>query len=252
MKNIKPYLAMMAGLALLQACKKEDEKRTDTPPPAVVRTAEFKDSVTFTIDGRRYTFTGTKSGGGMSNSAVNVKSSPVEVKDKKLAGSNGNTFWYGSRDSTMYTTFYLWSSERMGQLKVGFAKVYNDKDLVHKYNIIYPTTNLELIKVGEAGIATDLGITNTVNGFYIDLFDDRSLKSRMEGYPGMLRPSVPNDLQKDAKCTVTKVEDMRDGTVVITATFELKMVDDMGKIYDLKNGYIQTRVQTNPSPFIEK
>ncbi len=249
MKNIKPYLALMAGLAFLQACKKEEH--TTSTSTKVVRTAELKDSVSFMMNGQLYVFAGSRNGVGFGNSAVNVKSSPVEIKGGKLAATTGRSFWYGSQDSTMYTTFYSWNAERSGSVKLGFAKRYNDKDMVLIYNYLQPKTNLEIFKLGEIDIATDLEKDNTKDGFFIDFHNNGSLSvsSRLPGSI-MIRPSVPNDAQKNAKCTIMKLEDLGDGTFMLTAHFKMKMFDEEGKAYELKDGFMRFKVSSTPGLYL--
>lgn len=245
---MKTRFSLMAlAIIFVVSCKKISSENISQIPERI----SYKDSISFSINDQKYVFDYTSSNA-ISNRAINIKPSTTIINDGKLAYQTANYYWYGEKDSTLYSVSYALESKRVGDnFKVSFTKKYNDSELQRGLQLYAPKNHLEIFKVGKQSFAVDLDKENTTEGIYIDFTGTGILESLSTGIPGfsiLKRSGLTKDIQKDSNFELTKVEKIKDNVYTIEAKFELNLFDSHEQLYRVKNGFLRiTTSMTMPS-----
>lgn len=238
---------MALAIIFVVSCKKISNENIAQIPERI----SYKDSVSFTINNQQYVFDYTYSSG-IANRAINVKPSEVIINDGKLAYQTANYYWYGEKDSTLYSVSYSLESKQPGDdFKIWFTKKYKDSQLQRGFQLYAPKNHLEIFKTGKQSFAVDLDKENTVEGVFIDFNGTGISEHLISGIPGVSivqRGILNKDIQKDSNFEITKVEKIKDNVYVIEAKFELNLYDAKEQLYRAKNGFLKiTTSMTMPS-----
>lgn len=248
MKNIKRYSVLVVALISIVACKKNNTE--NTPDVIDRKITHYKDSVSFIINDKQYVLDDSYSSG-MGNSPVNIKSSSTVIKGGKLAYETGGYYWYGAKDSTLYSVSRGIHSRNGGDdFKILFTKKFQDSQLQRGNLMLAPKDYYDIFKLGKQSFAVDLEKENTMDGISID-FRGGEMKDRLiTGIPGfsiLVRSGLKNDIQENSSFEITKVEKLRDNQYLVEAKFEVNLFDNNEKLYRLKKGFLRiTSNMTSP------
>lgn len=235
---------MAAAIIFVVSCKKIDNEDTAQVPERL----SYKDSVSFSLNDQPYVFDYTYSSG-IANRAINVKPYDVIISDGKLAYQTANHYWYGEKDSTLYSVSYSLESKKPGDdFKIWFTKKYKDTQLQRGFQLYAPKNHLEMFNVGKQAFAIDLDKENTTEGIAID-FESIGIATHLStgvpGYPIVQRLDLKKDVQKNSTFEITKVEKIKNNIYCIEAKFELNLFDSREQVYRVKNGFL--RITTSMS-----
>lgn len=238
---------MALAIIFVVSCKKISTENLAQIPGKI----SYKDSVSFTINEQRYVFDYTYSTG-IANRAINVKPSQVIINDGKLAYQTANYYWYGEKDSTLYSVSYSLESKQPGEdFKIWFTKKYKDSQLQRGFQLYAPKNHLEIFKPGKQPFAIDMDKENTTEGVFIDFNGIGISEHLISGIPGfsiIQRSNLNKNIQKDSSFEITKVEKIKDNVYVIEAKFELSLYNINEQLYRAKNGFLRiTTSMTMPA-----
>ena len=229
----------------MQSCKKGSEEVLPNPDTNIIKPLAYKDSVSFTINEKKYVFS-KWIGFGSANYPANIKMSSVKIPEKKLAYQNGQYYWYGVPDSTLYAAKCALYSNDLGPFNLSFTKKFKDSELVSHRGLLYPQNHEQVFKTGEFGFASDLEAENTMEGVALDFFEnnrDNLVTSNLPGFPKE-GSGDKKDIQKNSSFYITKVEKTKEGMYIIEARFELNMFDKNEKSYRVKDGFLKVLTPT--------
>lgn len=239
MKNIKRYSVLAIALISMVSCKKNNGE----PVPAPEKVMHYQDSISFIIDEKQYSFD-NKNSAGIGNQAINIKSSATIVNGGKLAYKTGGYYWYGEKDSTLYSVSYGFESRQLGEhFNILFTKKFKDSQLQRGHQLFAPKDHLDIFKLGKQRFAVDLEKENTMDGISIAFRGadiNEELITRIPGFSILVRSSLTKDIQNNSSFEITKVEKLKDSIYLIEAKFEVNLFDENGKLYRLKKGFLRT------------
>lgn len=241
MKKTLLLLPLLVVL-LATACKK-DEVFVEPEIPVVKEHGFLTDSISFTLEGKRYTNELAEPQSlfprGASNRGTNMRLSTVEG-DWYL--SSGGKYWVGAPDSVQYGSF---STTRLnqdaGEIEVEFVKNLRRSNLLYIGAFYYPRFENNYYTAGDYKYALDFGREGKDEGVAIRL----SLSTL-----GKLTSYSPNYLFQESKLTaesqlnstfkVLKVEEIK-GTdyVIIEARFEVNLFDEKENPVKITEGYFR-------------
>ena len=244
MKNIKHYAVLALASISLASCKKNSIEIL--PEPVPVKVKAYQDSLSFVINEKQYIFN-DKYTAGIGNQAINIKPSSTLNKEGKLAYQTGGYYWYGEKDSTLYSVFYgLKTAQLADRFEILFTKKFKDTQLQSNHPVLVPKDHAGIFKLGKLPFAVDLGKENTMDGISIDLSlsaINEPLGTSIPGFSILVRSGLTKDIQNNSSFEITKVEELKDGLYIIEAKFEVNLFDSNEKLYRLKNGFL--RLKTN-------
>lgn len=226
------------------SCKKDSSSE-----PMEESTKVYKDSVSFTVDAKKFSFL-DPSGKGFGNRQINIKPSLTIKSDQKIAYQVGGLFWYGEKDSTLFdTSFRCYGDEPYSTIEFKFSKKFHNSQLTGT-SFKRPRDKHEVVKVGIQSFAVDFENENTTDGVAIE--------AHLPGVPEMLVSYIPDfaivgksvltrSLQDNSKFEVIKIEKLNDKIHLIEARFEINLYDKNGRLNRIKNGYL--RVLTDMKVF---
>ncbi|MBB6499646.1 hypothetical protein [Pedobacter cryoconitis] len=240
MKNIKRYSVLAIALISIVACKKTNNETT--PNPVDKKIAYYNDSVSFTINEKQYVLNNRYSSG-IGNQPLNIKSSPTVIEGGKLAYQTGGYYWYGAKDSTLYSVSRGFQSSKGGDdFEILFTKKFNDSQLQGGPVMLTPKDYYNLFKLGKQSFAVDLEKENTMDGISIkfrgnDMKD--GLTSNIPGFSILIRSGLKKDIQDNSNFEITRVEKLGDNRYLVEAKFEINLFNNDAKLYRLKEGFLR-------------
>jgi hypothetical protein len=243
----KRFSLMALAIIFVVSCKKISSENIGQIPERI----SYKDTISFSINDQKYVFDYVSSNA-IGNRAINVKPYETIINDGKLAYQTANYYWYGEKDSTLYSVSYVLESKRVGDsFKIIFTKKYKDTDLQRGFQLYAPKNHLDMFKTGKQSFAIDLDKANTTEGFFIDFTSTDlpgSLNTGIPGFSILKRSNLDKDIQKNSTFEISKIEKIRDNIYTIEAKFELNLFDIHEQLYRVKNGFLRiTTSMTMPS-----
>jgi hypothetical protein len=228
----------MACIALLFSCKKEP---VETPAPGKPLT--YKDSVSFVVSGKTYTFKDQHLSG-TGNRQINLKPYPSEIDGRRFAISTGGFYYYGPADYMLYEAHYSFSSylNEYSTIRFLFTKQYKSAQLRKDIHLLVPTDNSELLSVGKKSFAVDLDKENTTDGIALEVrLQDISsrLSTYIPGFSILLRTDLKKDLQDNSTFEITKCDKLKNGLYLVEGKFEVNLFNNEGKLYRLEKGFMR-------------
>lgn len=235
MKSTVVYCLLL--LFAISACKK------DAVPVEPEEVKIVKDSVSFLLNGKNYVCSEQKSVG-VGNRQINIKPSMTLINDQDWEYHTGGFYWYGEKDSLLYDTFFgLTSSDYHNRINISFSKKYHRNELpLRVFNVFVPSDNSKIFKAGLQPFAVDLNLENTMDGISIEV-SIQDLKSQLSTYmPAfsiLIRTDLTNDIQKNSRFEITKVQKLNEKLHLLEGRFEVNLFDEAGKMYKLENGFFR-------------
>ena len=238
-------------IALIIICASSCKKNTSETLHETKTEVILKDSVSFIVNNTQYVFN-EKNTFGVSNRAVNIKPSKTLIKDGKLGIETGGVYWYGTKDSTMYSVFQRLGSNKLGEeFGISFNKRFSDNQLHKSAALLVPKDNAEIFRLGKIPFAVDLDKENTMDGISIDFRAPgltKNLSTVIPGFSILVRSGLKKDIQDNSSFEITKIEKIQDSTYLLEAKFELNLFNTDEQLYRVKNGFLRLRVNMVPRP----
>ena len=238
LKNTFIYSLFFIALSALSACKKESIPNTPEPIAEKI----LSDSISFGINGKQYIFNNLY-GVGFGNRQVNIKQSPVIIADRKPAYTTGGYYWYGEKDSTLYSAFFkLDANKQQGDLQVSFSKKFRNNELIVAQQFLTIKDYLSLLKLGKQAFSVDLGKENSMDGIAIDLNSSdfaENLSTTIPGFSILVRSNLGKNIQDNSLFEITKITKLKENQYLIEANFEVNLYDKNEQLYRAKNGFLR-------------
>nr|WP_067062578.1 hypothetical protein [Mucilaginibacter sp. L294] len=242
MKSFYAFLLLAVVLFTVSSCKKSSPV---TPQKPNVDTQEHvvNDSVSFTINGKRYTnllnppsFTLNEFG----NRGTNLK--PSNTPGDWYIG-RGNTYWVGNADSVQYYSAYtavLQNNE--GVIKFSFIKNNSRANMLKLGSFYLPKMNEDFYTLGKNKYATDFEREGKEQGIAIS-FGDLKSNTQAEIFD---KPTITAEDQTGSTFKILKIEDVKGvellrgmPSVIIEASFEANLFDKDKNPIKITNGFLR-------------
>jgi hypothetical protein len=237
MKSINIYF-LFAALILISSCKKNTSGIV--PEKALI----YRDSVSFFINGKNH-ISNQKNLAGIGNRQINIKPYATLLSNQDWEYNTGGYYWYGEKDSTLYDTFYGFTSEKdYTAIKISFSKKYHNNQLKKSPTMLVPADNSSIFKVGPQSFAVDLNLENTMDGISVVVRDQdlrEELSSYIPGFSVVIRTSLTKDIQDNSTFEITKVQKLDDKLYLVEAEFAVNLFDKNGKLYRLEKGFLRLK-----------
>lgn len=247
MKNIKRYSFLAIALISIVACKKSNTEAA--PDPVEKKVTSYKDSVSFTINEKQYILN-NKYSNGTGNQPINITPSSTVIKGGKLAYETGGYYWYGAKDSTLYSVSRIIASSQNGDFfKILFTKKFNDSQLQSNNLMLTPKDYYDIFKLGKQSFAADLEKENTMDGISISFLGNdmkENVSTNIPGFSILVRSGLKKDIQNNSNFEITKIEKLKDNYYLIEAKFEVNLFDINEKLYRLKGGFLRMSINMEP------
>ncbi|NEU07092.1 hypothetical protein GZH53_02095 [Flavihumibacter sp. R14] len=242
MKSVNVY-SLLVVLILASSCKKTVSELTPEP-------ISFKDSVSFIMNGTKYSFT-ERNTNGIGNRQVNIKPYAALLSDRDWEYETGGFYWYGDKDSTLYDTFYGFHSRKdYDTFQISFSKKFHNNQLRKSYSTLFvPADNSDLFKLGEQHFAVDLNLENTMDGISVEFHQPfkATMTSYIPGFSILINTNLPKTIQDDSRFEITQVKRLDDKYYLIEAKFTVNLFDENAQPYRLENGFL--RIKTGMKVF---
>lgn len=238
LKNTSIYSLIFIVLSALSACKKESIPNTPKPIAEKI----LSDSISFGINGKQYIFNNLY-GAGFGNRQVNIKQSPVIIADRQPAYITGGYYWYGEKDSTLYSAFYkLNADKQQGDLQVSFSKKFRNTQLIVDQQFLKIKDYFSLLRFGKQTFSVDLDKENSMDGIAIDFNNSNlsgNLSTTIPGFSILVRSNLGKNIQDNSLFEITKIEKLEGNQYLIEANFEVNLYDKNEQLYRAKNGFLR-------------
>ncbi|MFT2009256.1 hypothetical protein ACMA1I_11320 [Pontibacter sp. 13R65] len=239
MEKLRLYTFLFI-LISISACKKDAPEAV----PEEQEATAFAEQISFEMNGKKYS-SDVRSGSGRGNRQINIKPYTNPFSGRRYEYQTGGYFWYGEKDSTLFDTFYNFSSRKeLISIKISFSKKFHNDQLRKSLNLIIPIDKLDLFKEGKQTFAVDLDKENTTEGVALSLNiiyeqEFKTLTSYMPGFTILIRPEMNKDIQQNSNFEITKVQKIDDNRIFVQAKFELNLFDEEGTLYRAENGFVE-------------
>jgi hypothetical protein len=243
--NFLKFLSFILVLSGILSCKKS----IDTEPintelelrPAIL------DSMSFELDGKQYHFANDYSAG-IGNMQTNIKPYADSIPGRKLANETAGKFWYGDKDSTMYTSYFGFISKENASLKIYFNKKYATSEMVKGIFLWLPKDQREIFITGKKSFAIDFEKENRFDGIVLELWNGSSqLSSATPGFSIAVQ-SHKTDIQNNSTFEITKLEQIEGDKYYIEAEFAMNLFDNQEKLYRIEKGFLKKVVNIVRAP----
>jgi hypothetical protein len=246
--NFLKYLTFIIVLSGFLSCKKSiDAEPVNTEPKSQT---PISDSVSINLDGKQYVFKDFYSYG-TGNRQTNVKPYPDSIPGRKYAYETAGKFWYGEKDSTMYSTYFESASNEYAIFDIYFNKRYAKTEMVRGTFLWVPKDQREIFKTGKKSFANDFEKENRLDGIVMELsIAGKQLSSATPGFSIAVQ-SHKTDLQKDSNFEITKLEQIEGDKYYIEAEFAMNLFDEQEKLYRVEKGFLRkiVNIVRNPNLF---
>ncbi|MNK13109.1 hypothetical protein D3C87_311910 [compost metagenome] len=228
------FLLTVISLFFISCKKDQPEVNPDDNTKAKLM---LSDSISYTIEGVKYA-SNDRFATGFSNKQINIKPYSQELPNRHFAYSNGNTWWYGEKDSLLVEYNYAFSGE--AHVRIGFTKKYNIAKL-QEGPIVYQPINGFQLTTGPQQFITDYERENKTSGVFLSIsLPKRESISSYIPDRSMTKPvQLNNNIQDDAKFTILKFEKLDGGFYLLEAEFELNGYTEKNKKYRIKDGFVR-------------
>lgn len=221
------HLNLIFAFALLTAfasCKKSNHPEPEVNQPAKPVIAAFRDSVSYTIDGKNYSASGIN---------LNDIATGYQDANRKLVVNSSSYALIGHPDSMMYyQKNYL--TGKNGSIRIIFLKKYL-KSTRGMPGMPGLNNVLKLFTAGQHAVVEDFGWQNTQNGVAIEVQQGTSYNA----YNGIKTIVASPGFQKNSVFEVTDFVINASRSYNLKAKFTAIILDEAGKQKKLENGYLQ-------------
>ena len=237
MKNLIPYFLISSVFIL--SCKKD---RSEPIIPVKEKDVVYKDSISFTLDGKAYDI-GYKNQEGVGNRQFNLKPSSTPIEGLKVARTSGGYYWYGPKDSILCDYLAGFSMRAHdGNIKFSFSKKYKIDQLKKDVFLWVPENITDILKEGKHSFATDFNTEITLDGVAIEAYlkgIDGTLTSYIPGNSILTPTNLTKEVQNNSVFEITKLQKTDTGNYIVEAKFELNLFDKNERLYRLENGFFR-------------
>jgi hypothetical protein len=221
------YLNLIFAFALLitfTSCKKSNNTEPIVNPPTKPVIAAFRDSVSYTIDGKGYSASGIN---------LNDIATGYQDANRKLVVNSFSYALIGHPDSVMYfQKNYL--AGKNGNIRIIFLKKYL-KSTRGMPGMPGLNNVLKLFTAGKHAVVEDFGWQNTQNGIAIEVPEGTSYNA----YNGLKTIVASPGFQKNSIFEITDFALNASRSYNLKAKFTAIILDEAGKQKKLENGYLQ-------------
>ncbi len=202
------------------------------------------DSISFSMNNTLYSFNETYSVG-VGNSQINVKPYNEAIAGRTYAYGTAGKLWYGTPDSTMYSSFFGLSSTTKNRgitLEIYFNKKYKISDLTKSTFVMIPEDQSKIFKPGKQPFAIDFEKENTREGVVLTIFGEgKILSSKKPGF-SIAMQSHRMDIQDNSSFEILKVDHIKGDDYLMEAVFSLNLFDEQENLYRVEQGFIRKRI----------
>jgi hypothetical protein len=235
------YYILPVLLCTLLSCKKSSPVESIDSKP--IQSQIAKDSISFSINGKQYSFNNTNSIG-IGNCQINIKAFNDAIPGRDYAYNTAGKFWYGDTDSTMYYSVFGMRSNinQDAILKISFNKKYKTTELVKSFQQLIPKNQSDIFKAGKQSFATDFEKENTREGVVLSLSTQGiSLSSTKPGFSIYLQ-SHKIGIQDNSSFEILRVEHIKDDNYLVEAAFSMNLFDQDEKLYRVEKGFMRKTI----------
>ncbi|WP_432714012.1 hypothetical protein [Pedobacter sp.] len=223
------YLLGLSIIFMLAACDKENtELETEAEPPLEL----LKDSVSYTVNGEKYT----------SSNVERASIYTTESNTKITSGVNFNYLIQGDKDSILFVRDFTIKAVNSFMF-LSFIKVYSNAETTNTNEnngsyLNFPKNKTDMFSTGMYKYSTDFWRDNSISGIAIRMINTR----------GDFKSYGENDLSKPASITQTDQQNSkfeiislqkRKSDYLLEAKFNLNVFDAKKQVQKIENGYLR-------------